>query len=85
MMKLHGIANLDTEDGFVPVSFKDALTQTYVCASCDQTHVLVDLPSLKLCFSLSPQEANALADAILNPPAMTHEEALDALLSDGDD
>ena len=84
MMKLHGIANLDTEDGFVAVSFKDALTQTYVCADCDQTHVLVDLPSLKLAFSLSAQEANELSDAILNPPAMTHKEALDALLSDGD-
>ena len=84
MMKLHGVANLQTEDGYVPVSFQDSLVQTYVCADCDQTHVLVDLPSLKLAFSLSAQEANELADAILNPPAMTHEEALDALLSDGD-
>ena len=67
------------------MEFTNASVQTYVCADCDQTHVMFDLGAIKLVLSLSPKRADRLADAILNPPAMTHQEALDALLSDGDD
>jgi hypothetical protein len=75
MMKLRTFATVDL--GIGPVGMFDTQDQAsviaYVCAKCDDTHFLMrtSKDGLRLMFTLTPAEANQLADILLNPPAMT--------------